>query len=46
MVSESVIAVATLTTQTRILVELTHAHNRVVGDRFRGIVTLLVETWR
>lgn len=46
VVSESVIAVATLTTQTRILVELTHAHNRVVGDRFRGIVTLLVETWR
>jgi hypothetical protein len=28
------------------MVELTHAHNRVVGDRFRGMVTLLVETWR
>lgn len=46
VVSESLIGVATLTAQTRVLVELTHSHNRVVGDRFRGIVTLLVETWR
>jgi hypothetical protein len=46
VISESIIGVATLTTQTRVLVELTHAHDRVVGDRFRGIVTLLVETWR
>ena len=46
VISESLIAVATLTAQTRILLELTHAHNRVIGDRFRGIVTLLVETWR
>lgn len=46
VVSESLVGVATLTSQTRVLLELSHAHNRVVGDRFRGIVTLLVETWR
>ncbi len=46
VVSESLVGVATLTSQARVLLELSHAHNRVVGDRFRGIVTLLVETWR
>ena len=46
VVSESLVGVGTITSQTRILVELTHAHNRVIGDRFRGMVTLLVETWR
>jgi hypothetical protein len=46
VVSESLVGVGTLTSQTRLMVELTHAHNRVVGDRFRGMVTLLVETWR
>ncbi|MFO0680481.1 MAG: hypothetical protein U0234_00445 [Sandaracinus sp.] len=46
VVSESLVGVATLTAQSRVYVELSHAHNRVVGDRFRGIVTLLVETWR
>lgn len=46
VVSESLVGVGTLTAQARVLVELTHSHNRVVGDRFRGMVTLLVETWR
>ncbi len=46
VVSESLVGVATLTAQSRLYLELSHAHNRVVGDRFRGIVTLLVETWR
>lgn len=46
VVSESLVGVATLTSQSRVYLELSHAHNRVVGDRFRGIVTLLVETWR
>jgi hypothetical protein len=46
VVSESLVGVATLTPQASILIELSHANNRVVGDRFRGLVTLSVETWR
>jgi hypothetical protein len=46
VVSESLVGVGTLTEQARIVVELTHAHSRVSGDRFRGLVSLLVETWR
>ncbi len=46
VVSQSLVGVATITPQASILVELSHANNRVVGDRFRGLVTLSVETWR
>ncbi len=46
VVSESIVGVGTLTPQASIIVELSHANNRVVGDRFRGLVTLSVETWR
>ncbi|WP_236605917.1 hypothetical protein [Sandaracinus amylolyticus] len=46
VVSESIDAIFDLTEQASILVELQHAASRVVGNRFRLIAWLRVETWR
>lgn len=46
VVSESLDGIFDLTQQASIVIELQHAANRVVGNRFRFIAWLRVETWR
>lgn len=46
VVSESIDTIVRLTEQARIAIELVHAYSRVVGNRFRLIAWLRVETWR
>lgn len=46
VVSESIDGIVTITEQASIVIELMHANSRVVGNRFRLIAWLRVETWR
>jgi len=45
-VSEALDATFRLGDETRVLLELQHAHSRQNGDRFRLIAFLEVQTWR
>lgn len=46
VVSESLDGIFDLTDQASIVLELQHAASRVIGNRFRAIAWLRVETWR
>lgn len=46
VVSESIDGAFDVTEQASIVIELQHAASRVVGNRFRAIAWLRVETWR
>jgi hypothetical protein len=46
VVSESLSGQIRLSRETLMFLELSHAASRVVGNRFRGMIALRVDTWR